>query len=77
MSGFWLRIDPAGCVDGSVREDAVGQLAEDAHKVFTPRVVDRRREAAAGWRVELVDRARFDAIRPCLYGRCEHGRATA
>lgn len=77
MSGFWLRIDPSGCVDGSVREDTVGQLAEDAHRVFTPHVADRRREAAAGWRHELVDGAGFDAIEPCLYGRCEHGKATA
>lgn len=75
MPGFWLRIDPSGCVDGSVREDAVGQLTEDAHKVFTPRVADRRREAAAGWRHELVDCAGFDAIKPCLYGKCDHRSA--
>ena len=72
MSGFWIRIHPSGCVVGSVREDYVGPLAEDAHKEFTPRVKDRRREAAEGYRHELVDRAGFDAIKPCLYGTCQH-----
>lgn len=75
MGEFWLRIDPTGCVEGSVREDYVGPLAEDAHKEWTPRVADRRREAADGWRHELVDRAGFDAIKPCLYGRCQHRTA--
>lgn len=74
MSGFWLRIDPTGCATGSVREDFVGPLVEDAHKEFTPRVADRRREAAEGWRHELVDGAGFDAAKACLVGRCQHGR---
>lgn len=77
MSGFWLRIAPSGCVTGSVREDFVGPLAEDAHKEFTPRVADRRREAAEGWRHELVDAVGFDAVKPCLYGRCRHRKGGA
>lgn len=71
-NGFWIRFDPAGCATGSVREDSVGQLAEDAHKEFTPRVADRRREAQDGWRHVLMDGAGFDAVKPCLLGRCDH-----
>ena len=71
--GFWIRIDPAGCVFGSVREDFVGSLAEDAHKEFTPKVADRRREAAEGWRLELVGRNEWDRrAKPCLMGECDH-----
>ncbi|WP_019358033.1 hypothetical protein [Streptomyces sp. AA1529] len=50
MAGFWIRIAPSGCVHGSVHEESVGQLNDDAHKEFTPRVADRRREAAEGWK---------------------------
>ncbi|MEU3613420.1 hypothetical protein ABZ725_14050 [Streptomyces sp. NPDC006872] len=73
MAGFWIRIDPQGCVTGSVREDYIGALAEDAHREFTPRVADRRREAAEGWRHELVSPAEFDArAKPCLLRQCDH-----
>lgn len=72
MKEFWIRLDPSGCATGSVRTDSVGLLPEDAHKEFTPKVADRRREAQAGWRHELVDHAGFDAVKPCLRGRCDH-----
>jgi hypothetical protein len=56
----------------------VGLLPDDAHREFTPKVADRRREAAAGWRHELVDRARWDAeVVQCLRGRCTHTTETA
>lgn len=71
--GFWIRIAPNGCVFGSVLENAVGPLAEDAHKEFTPRVADRRREAAQGWRHELVGREEWKRrAEPCLRGQCGH-----
>lgn len=73
MAGFWIRIDPTGCVDGSIHEEIVGPLAEDAHKEFTPRVADRRREAALGWRHELVTRAEWNRrAKPCLLRQCRH-----
>jgi hypothetical protein len=82
MAGFWIRIAPTGCVYGSVHEEVVGQLAEDAHKEFTPRIADRRREAAEGWRHELVGRGEWKRrAEPCFMGRCQHasyqGRAVA
>lgn len=73
MAGFWIRIAPTGCVYGSVHEESVGQLAEDAHKEFTPRIADRRREAAEGWRHELVGRDEWKRrAEPCFMGRCSH-----
>ncbi|MFD3520483.1 hypothetical protein [Streptomyces sp. NPDC058653] len=73
MKGFWIRIAPDGCVHGSVHEEYVGPLAEDAHKEFTPRVADRRKEAAAGWQHQLVNGADWDRrAKPCLTGRCNH-----
>ncbi|MEV6165764.1 hypothetical protein AB0L71_28395 [Streptomyces sp. NPDC052052] len=75
---FWIRIDPTGCVTGSVRESAVGPLAEDAHKEFTPRIANRRKEAAAGWRHELIGRDEWTRrAEPCLLGRCGHHKATS
>jgi hypothetical protein len=75
MAGFWIRINPQGCVYGSVAEEYVGPLAEDAHKEFTPRVADRRREAAQGWRHELVGRTEWERrAKPCLLGACQHRR---
>lgn len=75
MAGFWIRIDPSGCVHGSVLEEYVGPLAEDAHKEFTPRVADRRREAAQGWRHELVGREEWKRrAQPCLTGCRKHAR---
>lgn len=74
MSGHWIRIAPSGCVYGTVREDSVGPLAEGAHKEFTPRVADRRTEAAAGWRHELIDDTEWERrARPCITGNCDHG----
>lgn len=70
---FWIRINPAGCVTGSAREDFVGPLAEDAHKEFTPRVADRRREAREGWQHELIGRTEWERrAKPCILGRCDH-----
>jgi hypothetical protein len=70
---FWIRINPSGCVTGSVRESFVGRLTEDAHKEFTPRVADRRREAAEGWRHELIGRSDWTRrAEPCIRGRCGH-----
>lgn len=73
MSGCWIRIAPNGCIRGSVHEDFVGQLAEDAHKEFTPLIKDRRREATEGWRHELISLDEWDRrARACLTGRCQH-----
>jgi hypothetical protein len=75
---FWIRINPQGCVEGSALGDYVGPLAEDAHKEFTPRVRDRRREAAEGYRHELVAHAEWkQRAEPCLLGRCQHRRAAS
>jgi hypothetical protein len=72
----WIRIDPTGCVDGSVLPvcgtDIVGS-PQDAHTHFTPRARDRDREARQGWRHELVSHDRWKAeAEPCLRGKCEH-----
>ncbi|TVL89823.1 hypothetical protein [Streptomyces sp. SAJ15] len=73
MTGFWIHVGPNGCVYGSVYVSAVGPLAEDAHKRFTPCVKDRRREAAEGWRVEVVDLAEWkQRAKPCFMGACKH-----
>lgn len=70
---FWIRINPQGCVTGSVLESSVGPLAEDAHKEFTTRVADRRREAGEGWRHELVSHGEWiQRAEPCISGRCQH-----
>jgi hypothetical protein len=69
---FWIRYSPAGCAHGSVRVEYIGLLPDDAHKEFTPKIADRRREAAEGWRHELTDRATFDTLLPCLRGKCQH-----
>ncbi|MFJ4637519.1 hypothetical protein ACIP69_18080 [Streptomyces hygroscopicus] len=75
---FWIRIHPNGCVVGSVLEASVGPLAEDAHKEFTPRVKDRRREAAEGYRHELVGHDEWKRrAEPCLLGDCDHRRAAS
>ncbi|MEU5477525.1 hypothetical protein [Streptomyces mirabilis] len=75
---FWIRINPQGCVEGSALGDYVGSLVEDAHKQFTPRVRDRRREAAEGYRHELVGHAEWkQRAEPCLRGQCQHQKAGA
>lgn len=74
---FWIRINPEGCVTGSVLADYVGQLTEDAHKEFTPRVADRRKEATAGWRHELVKYDEWTRrAQPCLVRQCSHPQYT-
>ena len=73
---FWIRINPQGCVEGSALGEYVGPLAEDAHKQFTPRVRDRRREAAEGYRHELVGHDEWKRrAEPCLLGNCQHRKA--
>ncbi|MEU9849304.1 hypothetical protein [Streptomyces sp. NPDC047985] len=75
---FWIRINPTGCVTGSVLAGYAGQLAEDAHKEFTPRIADRRKEAAAGWRHELIGHDEWTRrARPCLTGQCNHPHPTS
>jgi hypothetical protein len=74
---FWARIDPSGCVAGTARTESVGFLPDDAHKEFTPRIADRRREAAEGWRHELMSRAQWEQrALPCLRSKCGHDRYT-
>jgi hypothetical protein len=73
---FWIRINPQGCVEGSALGEYVGPLVDDAHKQFTPRIRDRRREAAEGYRHELVGHAEWKTrAEPCLRGQCEHRKA--
>jgi hypothetical protein len=68
---FWIRINPQGCVEGSA-------LVDDAHKQFTPRVRDRRREAAEGYRHELVGHDEWKRrAEPCLLGQCQHRQAAS
>lgn len=75
---FWIRISPQGCVTGSALGEYVGPLAEDAHKEFTPKVRDRRREAAEGWRHELVSHGEWkQRAEPCLRGQCQHRQAAS
>ncbi|MFJ2279168.1 hypothetical protein ACIOEZ_34030 [Streptomyces sp. NPDC087866] len=70
---FWIRINPEGCVTGSVLAAYVGRLAEDAHKEFTPRIADRRKEAAAGWQHELIGHDEWTRrAKPCLTWQCSH-----
>lgn len=71
---FWIRINPAGCVEGSVYPSALKtDTAEDAHKEFTPRAADRRRETAQGWRHERISHDEWKRrAEPCLTGRCAH-----
>lgn len=75
---FWIRINPAGCVTGSVYPSALKTDTTDgAHKEFTPRAADRRRETAEGWRHERVDGDEWNRrAKPCFTGHCRH-RATA
>lgn len=70
---FWIRINPHGCVEGSALADYVGPHVEDAHKQFTARVRDRRREAAEGYQHALVGHAEWkQRAEPCLRGQCQH-----
>lgn len=70
---FWVRYDPKGHAEGSLLAGMVGPLAEDAHKHFTPRVRDRRREAAEGYTHLLLTSDEWDTkARPCLLGDCGH-----
>lgn len=73
---FWIRIDPDGCVTGSVYPSALtADTAAAAHKEFTSRVADRRRETAQGWRHERIGRDEWQRrARPCLTGTCTHRR---
>ncbi len=75
---FWIRIDPSGHVEGSALGEYVGPDPEKAHKQFTPRVRDRKRETSQGYRHELVGHAEWkQRAEPCLLGKCEHQRAAS
>ena len=75
---FWIRINPQGCVEGSALGEYVGPLADDAHKQVTPRIRDRRREAAEGYRHELVGHDEWkQRAEPCLLGNCQHRKAAS
>ena len=70
---FWIQFAPSGCAVGSVLAGVVGPLVEDAHKRFTPSVRDRRREAAEGYRQELLGHDEWKRrAEPCFMGRCDH-----
>jgi len=75
---FWIRINAQDCVEGSLLGERIGPLVEDAHKEFTPLVRGRRREAAQGYRHELVGRDEWRRrAEPCLLGKCSHRQAAA
>jgi hypothetical protein len=71
---FWIRINPQGCVTGSVYATALGEdSAEGAHAEFVPDRPTRLYEAAHGWRHERVDRAEWKRrAEACLVGECTH-----
>ncbi|WP_333745545.1 hypothetical protein [Streptomyces sp. IBSBF 2950] len=76
-SDHWVRFDPRGCAQSSSYVDRVGALAEDAHKVFVPKVADRRREASEGWTLERLTKTQWrERARPCFKGTCTHGART-
>jgi hypothetical protein len=79
MSGFWIRIDPKGCVIGSVYASVLEtDDARGAHKEFTETVADREREIAEGYRHERVERPEWQRrAKPCLLGQCQHRNAVA
>lgn len=74
MSGFWIRINPQGCVEGSVYASVLAEdSAQGAHARFVPERPTRLYEAAHGWRHERVDRDEWDRrAKPCLLGECNH-----
>lgn len=71
---FWIRINPDGCVQGSVYTSAVDEdSVQGAHAEFVPDRPTRLYEAAHGWRHERVNRAEWKRrAEPCLLGDCEH-----
>ncbi|MEU0181831.1 hypothetical protein ABZ312_11670 [Streptomyces sp. NPDC006207] len=75
---FWIRINPQGCVEGSALGEYVGPLVDDAHKQFTPKIKDRRREAAEGYRHELIGYDEWkQRAEPCLMSACQHRKQAA
>ena len=74
---FWIRIDPQGCVVGSVYASRLGEdSAQGAHAEFVPDRPTRLYEAAHGWRHERVDHAEWKRrAEACLLGECEHRTA--
>lgn len=70
---FWVQFNPSGCAVGSVLAGVVGASAEDAHKRFTPKAADRRRETTEGYRHELLVHDEWKRrAEPCFLGRCNH-----
>lgn len=69
---FIIRVNPNGCVEGSTRVSSTTTI-EDAHKKWTPRIADRRREHAAGWQHMMVNGTQWrQQAGPCLHGECTH-----
>jgi hypothetical protein len=79
MASFWIRINPQGCVEGSVYASYLAESStEGAHAEFVPDRPTRLYEAAHGWRHENVDRAEWKRrAEPCLLGDCQHRQAAA
>lgn len=74
---FWIRINPQGCVEGSVYASYLDEdSTQGAHAEFVPERATRLYEAAHGWRHERVDRAEWKRrAEPCLRGDCQHRQA--
>ncbi|MFB7162283.1 hypothetical protein [Streptomyces sp. NPDC056242] len=74
MAGFWIRINPNGCVIGSVYASVLEtDDARGAHEEFTPAPADRDRESAEGYRHERVHRLEWQRrAKPCLLRQCNH-----
>jgi hypothetical protein len=71
---FWIRINPQGCVVGSVYASALDEdSTQGAHAEFVPDRPTRLYEAAHGWKHERVTRAEWKRrAEPCLSGDCDH-----
>lgn len=76
---FWIRINPQGCVQGSVYASVLAEdSTEGAHARFVPERPTRLYEAAHGWRHERVDRAEWKRrAEPCLRAECQHRQAAS
>ena len=74
---FWIRIDPKGCVVGSVYAASLGEdSSEGAHAEFVPDRPARLYEVAQGWRHERVGHDEWKRrAEACLLGECQHRQA--
>jgi hypothetical protein len=74
---FWVRFEPNGCASGSALGDTASS-PDAAHERFSSTKRARERENRAGYRHELVTRARWQAeVKPCLLGECTHAAVTS